>query len=332
MYREKRKPAYWRSLAPALARGEAVPETRLNGWLLVLAAKKIPFSYSSTGDRPRLYVPPLYESVALHEIRAFEAERGIPIFVPPRRDNIPGVLLFLALLILWHGLRWGWFGYSPPSPPFPESAAGWSRAYGLDVYRATVGHEWWRAITALTLHADESHLFSNVGFGLIFLGVLCRRAGLGLGLALAVVAGVAGNACNALTREAHVTSIGFSTALFGALGSLCSLAGADIVRHLRRHAEEKTRAADIAGQLLRRVSFPLAAGLALLGILGGGGEARTDYPAHIWGFCCGLALCPMLLPLEKKLFSLPERRQAWTQTGIFALVLAFFACAWLYAL
>lgn len=329
LYREKRRPAWWRSLAPSLTGGSPVPEHRLNDWLLVLTAKKIPHSYTPSGDRPRLYVPALYESVALHEIRAFEQERAIPIFVPPVRGNMPGVVFFLLLLLCWHGLRWGWFGIHPPSPPFPAEAGGWSPAFGLDMYRAKTLHEWWRTITALTLHADDSHVFSNLGFGLLFLGALCRRAGLGLGIGLAVLAGIFGNVCNALTREGHVISIGFSTALFGAVGSLCCLAGADIFRHHRRFSGS---GGGLVLGLARRLALPLAAGMALLGLLGGGGEARTDYPAHIWGFCAGLAVTMAALPLEKSIFSLPERQQTAAQGGLFAAALLLLAGAWLYAL
>lgn len=332
LYRERRRPKFWRSLAPSLAGGKAVSEGRLNDWLLILSAKKIPYEFSTAGDRPRLYVPPLYEMAAVHEITAFERERSLPIFVPPKRDNIPGVLAFLLLLALWHGFRWGWFDLIPPSPPFPESARAWASAFGLDVYRATVRHEWWRSITALTLHADEPHLFSNIGFGLIFLGALCRRAGLGLGIFLAIAGGIAGNVCNALTREPNILSIGFSTALFAAIGCHCALAGGDVVRHLRRHAGESADGADFFFRFLWRICLPLAAGAALLGLTGGGGEARADYPAHIWGFCCGVVICTAFLPLEKRIFSLSPGGQRWAQGGLLLAGLALLAGAWIYAL
>lgn len=327
----KRVPRYWRSITIALARGEDVAEQRLNGWLLVLAAKKIPHLFFPKGKRPVLYVPPLWEGVALHEICAFEAERSIPIFIPPARSNVGGVLFFLFLLIFWHGMRWNWFAFAAPSPFFPATAAAWAADFGLDVYRTRSLHEWWRTVTALTMHADDAHLFSNIGFGLLFLIPLCRRAGLGLGLALTVAAGITGNACNALFKAPNVLSIGFSTALFGAVGALCALTATDIAGHQRRFAHMRSAAAGLALPLARRLLLPLAAGMALLGILGGGGEAKTDYAAHIWGFCCGLAVTVFWLPLERAVFALPLRRQAVAQGALFAGTLAVLALCWLYA-
>ena len=336
----KRPPRYWRSLAPLLSPENPVPERRINGWLLVLEAKKIPHLFLG-GVRPFLYVPPLFEGVALHEIRAFEAERPVPIFMPPVRNNVAGVLLFLALFVVWHGLRWHWFAFHLPSPPFPTAAGDWAGLFGLDVYRARVLHEWWRAVTALTLHADETHLFGNMIFGLFFFIPLCRRAGLGLGIALALAAGILGNAGNALTREAHVISLGFSTALFGAVGSLCALVSADVVGHYLRFAHMHTAGqsngssggkGEMLFALVRRLAPPLAAGLALLGLLGGGGEIRTDYAAHIWGFFCGVGCAVAALPAERALFRLAPARQAVVQALLFAASLEVLAGAWCYAL
>ena len=337
----RRPPHYWRSLVPLLSPGAPVPERRLNGWLLVLEAKKIPHMFFPGGGYPLLYVPPLYEGVAVHEILAVEGERPIPIFVPPARENVAGVLFFLLLLVVWHGLRWDWFVTKLPSPPFPSAAEAWGGLFGLDVYRARALHEWWRAVTALTLHADGPHLFSNVAFGLFFFIPLCRRAGLGLGIALTLAAGVAGNVGNALTREAHVISLGFSTALFGAVGSLCALTAADVVGHYLRFAPQSVFGASSSAPdakaglfltLARRLGIPLASGLALLGLLGGGGEVRTDYAAHIWGFCCGLLCTLAALPLERAVFRLKTAQQTAAQAILFLASLAVIVGAWCYAL
>ena len=328
--RVKGAPRFWRSLAPSLAGASPVPERRVNIWLLVLAAKKIAYHFSPGSASPRLYVPALQEGVALHEIRAVEAERGIPAFVPPASDNIWGVIAFLLLLLVWHGLRYGWFVFHLPSPPFPELAAQWSPLFGLDVYKARSLHEWWRAVTALTLHADDAHLFSNLGFGLIFFIPLCRRAGLGLGIMLAVLGGIFGNAANAMTKEAHVVSIGFSTALFAGVGALCGLNASDLFRHHVRHAGQAGM--DFLAAVGRKVLLPLAAGLALLGLLGGGGEARTDYAAHICGFAMGLVVTFLAQPVERRIFALPGGARKGVQAALFAGVLALFAGFWAYAL
>lgn len=306
-----------------------MPERRVNIWLLVLAAKKIPHRFFSGATSPRLYVPPLWEGVALQEIRAVEAERGIPNFVPPASNNIWGVFFFLLLLLVWHGLRNRWFIFSLPVPPFPDLSARWSPLYGLDVYKARSLHEWWRTVTALTLHADDAHLFSNLGFGLIFFIPLCRRAGLGLGIALAVFGGICGNVANALFKEPHVVSIGFSTALFAGVGALCALNASDIFRHHMRHAGHV--GTELYASLGRKVLLPLAAGLALLGLLGGG-EARTDYAAHICGFVMGFVVTFAAGPLERRVFALPGHTQRAAQAGLFAAVLALFCLFWAYAL
>ena len=46
-------------------------------------------------------------------------------------------------------------------------------------------HEWWRVVTALTLHADVGHLLSNLAFGIV-LGFLASRT-LGGGVAWASI-------------------------------------------------------------------------------------------------------------------------------------------------
>jgi len=95
----------------------------------------------------------------------------------------------------------------------------------------------------------------------------------GLGAALIVLAGAAGNGLNALLQGPPHVSIGASTAVLGAVGLLSGLA---FVR-TRRAARGRGRA-----------WLPLAAGLALLGMLGS--DPRTDLGAHLCGFVVGILL------------------------------------------
>ena len=328
-------PPSWRNIAVALARkvpAQEMTEARVNGWLLVCAARKIPHWIIPRGAASRLYVPALYERIALHEIRAFEQERP-PVFPrPPARKHFGPILFFFLLLAGWHGLRFHWFGFALlPAPAFPALPEAWAERFGLDIFRVWFSGEWWRCATALTLHTEGAHLAGNLVFGLFFLLPLCRRAGAGLGLFLAVLAGILGNAGDVAFRDAPMISMGFSTALFGAVGGLCALTGADALRFSPPEGGQRPPLSLFSPQFTR-FFFYIAAGLALLGCLGGGAEAHTDYAAHIAGFCAGLILAVPLLPLDVFLRRLPSRREAAVQNLLAGLSLLLLGLAWVYAL
>jgi len=122
--------------------------------------------------------------------------------------------------------------------------------------------EWWRAMTALTLHVDLAHVAANAVAIAVFLGAVARRLGPALATWLALAAGVAGNVLTALVTGGGHVSIGASTAVFGALGTLSAL---QVPR--------------------RRTWLTLGVGVALLGFLGTG--ARADLLAHVFGFAAG---------------------------------------------
>lgn len=157
---------------------------------------------------------------------------------------------------------------------FPLQGAGCADA-GLMVERA----EWWRAVTALTLHGDVVHLVSNLVAGIGFAVLLARFFGAGASWFLILITGALGNALNAWVHypEAHL-SIGASTAVFAALGLIT---GVGLWTALMQPAERWT---------MPRWLLPAFGGLTLLGLLGVGGEGldgRIDVAAHISGFLCG---------------------------------------------
>src|SRR4029453_17518927 len=82
--------------------------------------------------------------------------------------------------------------------------------------------------------------------------------------------------------ERHST-IGASTAVFGALGMLVAWELVDRWRTPRSRG-------------WWQLVVPLGGGLALLAYLGAGDErgGRVDYMAHLWGFIAGLGLCGIL--------------------------------------
>lgn len=131
----------------------------------------------------------------------------------------------------------------------------------------------WRAVTALTLHADLGHLASNLVAGVLLGMLLAEMLGPGLAWLAILAGGSLGNILNALLRPAAHTSIGASTAVFVALGLMAALSW-------RRQASRWRRR-------LRRLA-PLAAGVMLLAFLGFSGE-RTDVGAHVAGFAIGAA-------------------------------------------
>jgi rhomboid protease GluP len=140
--------------------------------------------------------------------------------------------------------------------------------------RAMLAGEWWRAVTALTLHADGGHFLANWIFGTLFCGFVTGRAGFGVGWAWVLCCGALANGLNAVCHWGRPqVSIGASTAVFAALGWL-------VGGELRRGRGGRGQG---AAWLL-----PLGAGLALLAHLGTGSGA-TDLMAHLLGFVVGVA-------------------------------------------
>ena len=185
-------------------------------------------------------------------LAAWEAENPPgpkPLSEPDYGRSLAGVAVGLAILAF--------------AVPFGVGPAGSLLERGsADAARMLQG-EWWRAATALTLHADLAHLAANtVAIG-ILVGAVARRLGPALATWLALAAGVVGNVLTALVAGGGHVSIGASTAVFGALGTLSAL---QVPR--------------------RRAWVTLGAGVALLGMLGTG--ARADLLAHLFGFAAGV--------------------------------------------
>ena len=243
--------------------------TRFREWLLVLNACGIPHQTIQMGGREYIYVPALLENIARGELGAFVKESTTPApLAPPLPIHSNAFVAALALLpvILWHGWRMGWWA-APLWLPAPEL---WSAAGVLDVVRVRVFNEWYRTITALTLHASLTHLCGNVAFGSIFLTLLARLTGIGRALWLTLLGGALGNGLTVLLRPHPVLSMGFSTALFASIGTVSGYMA----------CQQQGR---------RKAMLPVAAAAALLAMLGTEGE-NTDYAAHLAGLGCGLLL------------------------------------------
>lgn len=207
-------------------------------------------------------------------------------------------LIAMVLIALFYGHTGPW---SVGNPWF---------AHGAVNSVAILEHgEWWRLLTALTLHADMTHLLGNCLLGGMVVHLLSQTLGYGLAWILLVVSGAVCNFCNvALRQQAHL-SVGFSTAVFAAIGLL---AGLQLGRTTPRS--------------YRRLLIPLGAGAALLAMLGSEG-ARTDLGAHFFGAMVGLGV-GCFVGFSHCLAR--WRSPAW-QLFLFCAALLLFPLAWLLA-
>lgn len=157
---------------------------------------------------------------------------------------------------------------------------------GANVLALTRSAEPWRAVTALTLHADLAHLLLNALAAMFLLPLACEFWGTGAGLWLTLLAGALGNLAEAVLGGPTI-SVGASTALFAALG----VAGG--TRLLRRGTS--------AAEAFRAI----VAVLVMFAMFGLGGEVRdplqmmfpgtashshVDVLAHVLGLVFGFLL------------------------------------------
>lgn len=269
---------------------------------LVLAAAGIACGLAADGAGIALYVAADDAPRAFDELEAFEREAAQA--PPPAAGPVAGhgglgaALVFGAVLLFFFGLQQR------------DWRTDWS-ALGAAQAGLIQGGDWWRTITALTLHVDHGHLLGNLAAGLVFGLLVAQLLGAGLGWLAILLTGALGNALTAALQTPGHTAIGASTALFGALGIVAGF--------LRQRRVVPWRGG------IRRWA-PLSAGILLLVFLGFGGE-NTDVGAHVAGFAIGGLLG---LALGRWGHHVPQGRRAQWLYGLAALGLV--AGAWLLAL
>lgn len=254
----------WPAILPG--GGTALTKRQARLWALVLDSRSIPCCIESDGAGWQLRVPPEHFDSAHLELSLYEEKnRFWPPAAPTARKLIENTLPTVSILILlatFHNLTL--LGLS-----IPERGIIDLNEIGAAEASKILDGQWWRSVTALTLHADLPHLLSNLTIGGVFVILLCRELGSGLAWSLLLGTGLLGNLLNAWLQSPLHRSVGASTAVFGAVGLLAAISAVRYRHHLQR-----------------RWFIPVAAGAALLAILGTEG-AHTDLGAHLFGFGFG---------------------------------------------
>lgn len=244
-------------------------------------------------DEFSLFVEPSMQERILREFDTYDKEQAAAQPAPARTgslfDHPPGWdavglwIFFLLMVFFWQN-------------KYP-AITGKCASSSVGLFR---DGQWWRPFTALFLHADGLHLLGNILSGTLFGTLVSRLMGPWRGGFLILASGAIGNILTcALTYPDHFTSIGASTAVFGALGILSGLGVSSMLENGLHLPLAKTTA-------------PFLAGLVLLGWLGSGQQGEnTDVLGHVMGFSSGL-----LIGLANKYFHKSSRNNGIAETPV----------------
>lgn len=272
---------------------------QIRDYSLVLLSQGISLRLARKEEGPfQIFIQPEHETSARTQLALYIKEN------PPKEDNPPQPLSF-SLQPLWVLL-------APATITLIDFAEIASlHNPGISDASKVLRGEWWRSITALTLHGDARHLASNVVCGYIIMNMITYRLPLlRLSPYIAVASAIA-NICVSLTVKTNFRSLGFSTFVFAAIGCLA-------VMEFRLMPKE-------THGMLRRFA-PLCGATSLAVFLGLGENA--DILGHAYGFVAGLA-CG-LIPSGKTLrWGAPL---AMIDFVNLALYYGLFALAWSFAL
>ena len=186
----------------------------INEAALVLTAMGIDNYVELEAGEWCLFIRQGHRPAAVDQLERYRAEN-----VPPR-VRIPRIITFDSgwagvfgyLLVIWSVPALAWWGMF---------GADWQGAGLLQAGLVAQG-EWWRAVTALTLHSSFPHLVANSLFGVVFGLMAGRYLGSGFAWLLILLGGVFGNLLNAWARPDEFRSLGASTATFAAVGLIAA--------------------------------------------------------------------------------------------------------------
>jgi rhomboid protease GluP len=240
-------------------------ERQAMDWSLVLVSQGIESTIerSPESERWQLSVPARDYARAIQALRQYRVEN--------RRGAWVQELPVAGLLVDWRAAAWV---IVLTAIYFVNAASGdaWQTEGLMNNARVASG-EWWRLITATTLHGDVAHLAINLTTGLLLVGLAMGAYGPGVGLLGACLAGVGGNVAGWLLYPASHQSLGASGVVMGALGLIS----------VQSIGPSRVAARDL-------IFRALIGGFLLLVLLGFSPDPRTDVVAHVGGFASGLLL------------------------------------------
>ena len=268
-------------------------------YALVLEAKGVPYERVESDGAWLLVVASPLAQAAADELTRYAAERAVRREAPapfvPFAGSAMGAAVYAFVLIL--------VAYCAGIELF---GVDWLGAGALESKAGAAG-EWWRAVTALTLHLDQEHLLGNLLFG-IGIGVLAgRMIGPGCAWLGILLSGAAANMIDMLVSPSGHRAVGASTAVFAALGLLAGFGWGE-----RRNLRDR--------RFYRWA--PLFAGVCLLALLGAGSE-HVDVLGHLLGFVTGTVVGWVFARA-----GLPRTRSAAFQRWTGAIAAALLGGAW----
>ena len=226
---------------------------------LVLLSQGIEHRLVRSEEGPfQIFVVPEMEAAARLQLELYHREN------PPKEEN-PPIPLSFSLQPLWVLLA-----------PILVTLLQFTDKINLhsegvsDAAKVLKG-EWWRSLTAQTLHGDARHLASNLLCGYIVMNMITFRIPLLRLTPFIAVAAAVANLCVSATVQTDFRSLGFSTFVFAAIGCLS-------VIEFRLMPKE-------SHGMLRR--FAPLCGAASLAVFLGLGE-NADILGHAYGFVAGL--------------------------------------------
>jgi rhomboid protease GluP len=239
---------------------------QVNLFILILSASNLPYAVVKSDDGWSLWVKDADLEKAAQKIDAYYRENPeippepyaplTPSHPTPTGIGAAALLLLIHAAVTYHNVQDAVF-----------------TSFGGNADRIKAG-EVHRAVTALMLHSGPVHLMGNMAGIALFGTAVCSLTGAGPGWLMILLTGILGNIANALFYQTAHLSVGASTAVFGAIGILTAI---------------RFRQKSSAGSWKNRTWLPLAAGLALLALLGTEGE-HTDIMAHFFGLLSGLII------------------------------------------